>query len=98
MLPVAQVERVRKFEARFWEVFKDKEVYLAMMDDFVTSNFTSRKDVAVEFIPTLRDKTDASFVFRMLDGHGPRDLVLDYIRKSINTNTRWEECARWLGM
>jgi RNA ligase len=98
MLPTAQVERIRDFETRFWEAFTSKERYLAMMHDFVTSNFTSRKDVAVEFIPTLIDKNDGSFIFRMLDGHGPRDLLLDHVRKSINTNTRWEECARWMGM
>jgi len=23
---------------------------------------------------------------------------LDYIRKNISSNTRWEECARWMGM
>jgi hypothetical protein len=57
-----------------------------------------RKRIALEYVPTLPNKADAQFVFRMLDGHNIRDLLLDHVRKSINTNTRWEECARWMGM
>ena len=98
MLPVIQANRVRNFKIRFWEAFKEKERYLAMMDEHVSSNYFSRKDVAVEFIPTLRDKNDAQFVFRMLDGHGPRELLLDHVRKNIASNVKWEECARWMGM
>jgi len=98
LLPAVQLDRVRDFETRFWRAFRDKERYLAMMDDFVTSNFTSRKDIAVEFIPTLKDKNDAQFIFRMLDGHGLRDLLMDHVRKNITTNVRWDACAEWLGM
>jgi hypothetical protein len=46
----------------------------------------------------LPNKVDASFIFRMLDGHNIRDLLLDHVRKSINTNTKWDACAAWLDM
>ena len=98
MLPQVQADRVRDFEARFWLSFTDKERYLAMMDDFVSSSFMSRKDVATEFIPTLANKTDAQFIFRMLDGQGPRELLLQHIEKSISTNVKWDACAEWMGM
>ena len=98
MLPQVQADRVRDFESRFWLSFTDKERYLAMMDDFVSSSFMSRKDVATEFIPTLANKTDAQFIFRMLDGQGPRELLLQHIEKSIGTNVKWDACAEWMGM
>jgi len=57
-----------------------------------------RKRVALEYIPKLEDKADAPFIFRMLDGHNIRDLMLEHVRKSISTNTRWDQTALWLGM
>jgi hypothetical protein len=98
MLPVIQANRVRNFEIRFWEAFKEKEHYLAMMDEHVSSNYFSRKDVATVFVPTLKNKADAQFVFRMLDGHSPRELLLDHVRKNIVSNVKWDECAALLGM
>ena len=54
--------------------------------------------LALEFVPRLEHKADAQFIFRMLDGHNVRDLLLEHIRKNISSNTRWKECARWMGM
>lgn len=99
MMPPYEATRVREFERRFWEAFGYKETYIATMFDFARGEFGSdRKSIAVEFIPCLEDKTIAPFIFRMLDGKDIRELMLDHVRKSINTNTRWEECATWLGM
>jgi hypothetical protein len=25
-------------------------------------------------------------------------MIIDHIEKHTSTNTRWEECARWMGM
>lgn len=99
MMPPHEVVRVREFESRFWNAFGYKETYIATMFDFARGEFGSdRKSIAVEFIPRLEDKTIAPFIFRMLDGKDIRELMLDHVRKSISTNTRWEECATWLGM
>jgi RNA ligase len=99
MLPTAQVERIRGFETRFWAAFKVKEDMLLADRDICSQLYEDdRKRIALEYIPTLPNKADAQFVFRMLDGHNIRDLLLDHVRKSINTNTRWEECARWMEM
>jgi RNA ligase len=99
MLPTAQVERIRNFETRFWASFKVKEDML-LADRNICSQLyeDDRKRIALEYIPTLPNKADAQFVFRMLDGSSIRDLLLEHVRKSISTNTKWEQTATWLGM
>lgn len=99
MLPTAQVERIRDFETRFWEAFVATEDRLAVYQTGCRLVYhNDRKRIALEFIPTLENKADASFIFRMLDGHELRDLMIDHIRKNISSNTRWDACAAWLGM
>jgi len=99
MLPVVQANRVRNLEIRFWNAFKVKEDQLLADRDVVNQLYDNdRKRVALEYIPKLEDKADAPFIFRMLDGHNIRDLMLDHVRKSISTNTRWDQTASWLGM
>jgi hypothetical protein len=99
MLPTAQVERIRNFETRFWAAFRVKEDMLLADRDICSQLYEDdRKRIALEYIPALPNKADAQFIFRMLDGHNIRDLLLDHVRKSINTNTKWEQTATWLGM
>lgn len=57
-----------------------------------------RKRIALEYVPKLENKADASFIFRMLDGGNVRDLLLQHIEKNITTNVKWDACAEWLGM
>jgi RNA ligase len=99
MLPQVQADRVRGFELRFWDAFKSTEdalmlLYLEAKNDYGND----RKRIATEFVPTLENKADAQFIFRMLDGHDLRDLLLQHVEKNINTNVKWESCAKWLGM
>ena len=96
MLPQVQADRVRGFESRFWAAFKETEAGIAELY-IDAARYESRKDVATVFAKTV-DKTVMPFIFRMLDGNDLRELMLDHVRKSINTNTRWDECAKWLGM
>lgn len=99
MLPTAQVNRIRKYEEAFWKAFKQRENRLYGLYMAATQTYgDDRKCIALEFVPTLEHKADASFIFRMLDGHEVRDLMIDHIRKNINTNTRWEECAAWMNL
>lgn len=99
MLPVVQVNRVRDFEIRFWDAFKVKEDQLIADRDIVNQLYDNdRKRVALEYVPKLEDKADAPFIFRMLDGHDIRELLLDHVRKNIFTNVKWDACAEWMGM
>jgi RNA ligase len=99
MLPTAQVERIRNFETRFWNAFKVKEDALLADRDICSQLYENdRKRIALEYVPTLPNKADAQFVFRMLDGSNIRELMLDHVRKSISSNVKWDACADWLGM
>jgi RNA ligase len=99
MLPTAQVNRIRSFETRFWAAFKVKEDMLLADRNICSQLFEDdRKRIALEYIPTLKNKADAALIFRMLDGSNVRDLLLDHVRKNIVTNVKWDACADWLGM
>lgn len=99
MLPTVQVDRIRDFEKRFWDAFKVKEDVLLADRDICSQLYENdRKRIALEYVPTLKNKADAQFIFRMLDGHNVRDLLLDHVRKNIFTNVKWDACAEWMGM
>ena len=99
MLPQVQADRVREFEARFWRAFKQKENRLLGQRMNASQTYEDdRKRIALEMVPHLENKADAQFIFRMLDGHDLRELLLKHIEKSIHTNVKWDECAAWLGM
>lgn len=99
MLPQVQADRVREFESRFWRAFGNKERYiLGRFDESQMHYGNDRKAIATQYVPLLEDNGVASFIFRMLDGHKVRELLLQHIEKHISTNTRWDECAKWMGM
>lgn len=99
MLPQVQSDRVREFEHNFWKAFQQKENRLyGLRIAAQQSHDDDRKRIALEMVPTLENKTDASFIFRMIGGSDIRELMLDHIRKSISSNTKWDICADWMGM
>lgn len=99
MLPQVQADRVREFETRFWQAFKQKENRLYGLRIAAQQSYEDdRKRIALEMVPALENKTDAQFIFRMLDGHDLRELLLAHVEKLTSTNVRWDECAAWLGM
>lgn len=99
MLPTVQVTRIRDFESRFWKAFSIKQDRLLAERDIARQLYDDdRKRIALEFIPTLEYKEDAQFIFRMLDGHDLRALLLTHVEKNITSNTKWDACAKWMGM
>jgi len=99
MMPDDVVARVRDFELRFWDAFKSTEDALSMLYLEAKNDYgNDRKRIALEFVPTLENKADASFIFCMLDGKDLRELMLDHIEKHISSNTKWDACAKWMGM
>ena len=93
-LPAAQVDRIREFEQRFWKAFKTKEDMLLADRDICSQLYKDdRKRIALEYVPKLSNKSDAQFIFRQLDGHDLRDLMLKHIEKNISTNVKWDACA-----
>ena len=97
MLPQEQVDRIRKFERHYWASFGGTEMRLRTLFN-QAQEYGDRKRIATDFVSTLEHKSDASFIFRMLDGHNIRDLLLQHIEKNISSNVKWEACAAWMGM
>lgn len=99
MLPAVQVERIRDFETRFWEAFRQTENRLYGLRIAAQQSYEDdRKRIALEMVPTLPNKADVPLLFRVLDGYNIRDVLLDYVRKNIFTNVKWDACAEWMGM
>ena len=99
LMPADVVRRVRQFEIDFWNAFSTKQNRLYGLRIAASQSYgDDRKRIALEFIPTLERKEDAQFIFRMLDGHDLRELLLDHIEKNIGSNTKWDACAEWLGI
>ena len=98
-LPKVQADRVRDFERRFWDAVNKTEFRLTSLFSEALDKYEGdRKRIATEFIPTFSNKVDGGFIFRMLDGNRPMDLILSHIEKQCFTNTKWDLCAEWLGM
>ncbi len=56
----------------------------------------NKKEVALNFIPNLKNKEDASFIFSALDGKELRPLVIKKIKDSVGNGTKFENCFAWM--
>jgi RNA ligase len=100
MLPKVQADRVREFEIRFAErLHAVVEIYDRYWNTVVAGGL-DRKRYAQEWMPTIKgnDPFAAAYVFGRFGGRDGRQMILDHIEKSITTNVRWDECAKWMGM
>jgi len=97
MLPPGDSDRVRDFEARFWKKFQEKEDHIKSLHAKAVK-FGDRKSIATQFMPTVSNKSDASLVYRLLDGADARDSLLAHVEKFITSNVKWEQCAEWMEM
>ena len=99
LMPQHEIDRIRDFESRFWEAFRIKEDTLLADRDVCSQLYDDdRKRIALEYVPKLKNKADSGFIFKMLDGHNLRELMIEHIRKCISTNVKWDQCAIWLGI
>jgi RNA ligase len=99
MLPVVEADRIRKFEADFWYAFQRTEHQLEMLAQIAREKYDGdRKRVALEFIPVLERKESGAFIFGSLLGRDMREQMINHVKKYVSSNSRWAECAKWLGM
>lgn len=99
MLPKVQAERVRDVEARFWKAFKQTENRLNGLRMACDQSYENdRKAIATQFVPTVEDKQMVPLLFRVLDGHNVRDVLMAHVEKQLFTNVKWDACAKWMGM
>lgn len=100
LLPEHEVEKIIKFEEKFWTAFDSTEkTLLGIYREAGNSYNYNRKLIATEYIPKyVGNKSYSSFIFGQLDGKNLRNMLLDHVKKNINTNVKWEECSKFLGM
>ena len=55
-----------------------------------------KKDVAINFVPNLLNKEDASFIFSALDGKELRALVIKKIKDSVGNGPKYEAMMNWM--
>lgn len=57
-----------------------------------------RKAIATQFVPNVEDKQMVPLLFRVLDGHNVRGVLMAHVEKQLFTNVKWDACAKWMGM
>jgi hypothetical protein len=55
-----------------------------------------RKKIALEFIPNLKFKEDARFIFGALDSRDVREEVLKKLRIDVGNTTKYETATKWM--
>jgi RNA ligase len=97
LLDQADLDRVNEVETNFWKDFANVEDRLAGLMLIARAVYGGdKKRVALELVPNLLKKTDASFIFKMLDGKPLRDMLIDHVRKCVGNTTRYEEMVEWM--
>lgn len=100
LLPNATKDRIVDFEKRFSERLH------ALIEDYdryyntVVDSGLDRKRYAQEWMPSIQknDSFAPQYVFGRFVGKDGREMILANIEKHLHTNTRWDECAKWMGM
>jgi RNA ligase len=99
ILDETDIATVRAYEARFDAALEN---VLGRLEGLVTLarvlHGGVKKDVAINFIPNLIFKEDASFIFSVLDGKDLRSLVIEKIKRDVGNTTKYEALCNWMEM
>ena len=100
LLPQVQVDRVRDVEKRFTERLPIIIDHYAKYWDSVAEAGLDRKRYALEWMPEIKDSDPfaSAYVFGRFQDKDGREMIMKYIEKNLTSNTKWEQCAKWMGM
>lgn len=97
LLDATDLATVRAYELRFDAALENA---LERLEGLVTLaralHGGNKKEVAINFIPNLKNKEDASFIFSALDGKELRPLVIKKIKDSVGNGPKYDAMMRWL--
>lgn len=97
LLDATDLAKVKAYELRFNAAIEN---VLGRIDGLVTLarvlHGSNKKDVAVNFIPNLKYKDDAKCIFAAYDNKDIRAFVIDFIKKSVNNTTKYDELMQWM--
>jgi RNA ligase len=100
LLPEHEAKRVHDFAARFSERLHHLVENYERYWNTVEAAGLDRKRYAQEWMPTIKnnDPFAAQYVFGRFGDRDGRTMILDHIEKHTTTNTKWDECAAWMGL
>lgn len=88
---------VRTYELRFDTAMEN---VLGRLEGLVTLakvlHGGNKKEVAINFIPNLKNKDDAPFIFSALDGKDLRSLLITKIKGSVGNGPRYQSVMEWM--
>jgi RNA ligase len=97
MLDPSDLVRVDEVERAFWAAFENTEGRLLGLEMLARTIYgADKKRIALEMVPNLINKQDGGFIFKLMDGHAIRDLLLDHCKKNIGSTPKYEALMEWM--
>jgi len=97
MLDPSDLVRVDQVEADFWAAFQNAEGRLEGLEMLARTIYgADKKRIALEMVPNLINKADGGFMFKLMDGHAIRDLLLDHCKKNIGSTPKYDALMEWM--
>lgn len=97
LLDAGDIEVVRAFEKRLNAAIEN---VLSRIEGLVELTWVLhggvKKEVALKFIPNLKHKEDASFIFSALDGKQLRPLIIKKIKDCVGNGPKYETTMNWM--
>lgn len=97
MLDPSDLVRVDQVETDFWAAFENAAGRLEGLEMLARTIYgADKKRIALEMVPNLINKQDSAFIFKLIDGHAVRDLLLDYAKKNIGSTPKYDVLMEWM--
>lgn len=97
ILDEANLKTVRDYEQWFWALFNGKLGQLeGLLSIAKVLCGTDKKKLALEYVPNLKQKDDAKYMFLGFDGKNVRDLMIEKVKASVGNTTRYDEMITWM--
>ena len=97
MLDPSDLVRVDQVEADFWAAFENVAGRIEGLEMLARTIYgADKKRIALEMVPNLINKQDSAFIFKLIDGHAVRDLLLDYAKKNIGSTPKYDTLMEWM--
>jgi len=97
MLDPSDLVRVDQVEADFWAAFENAAGRIEGLEMLARTIYgADKKRIALEMVPNLINKQDSAFIFKLIDGHAIRDLLLDYAKKNIGSTPKYDALMEWM--
>lgn len=97
ILDEADLKTVRDYEQWFWQLFNGKLGQLeGLLSIAKVLCGTDKKKLALEYVPNLKQKDDAKYMFLGFDGKNLRDLMIEKVKASVGNTTRYDEMIAWM--